>query len=55
MSDPTLERMCPFFIVSDVEQTIAFYANKLGFEIWNQQPESKPFFAILGREGRCSS
>jgi catechol 2,3-dioxygenase-like lactoylglutathione lyase family enzyme len=51
MSEPVLERMCPFFIVSDVEQTIAFYLDKLGFEVWNQQPDNKPFFAILGRDG----
>jgi catechol 2,3-dioxygenase-like lactoylglutathione lyase family enzyme len=51
MSEPMLERMCPFFIVSDVQQTIAFYVDKLGFEVWNRQPDSAPFFAILGRDG----
>lgn len=51
MSGPTLERMCPFFIVSGVDQTIAFYRDKLGFETWHQQPEREPFFAIVGRDG----
>jgi catechol 2,3-dioxygenase-like lactoylglutathione lyase family enzyme len=51
MSGPTLERMCPFFIVSSVDQTIAFYRDKLGFESLHQQPESEPFFAIVGRDG----
>ena len=51
MSGPKLERMCPFFIVSRVDRTIAFYRDKLGFETWHQQPEGDPFFAILGREG----
>jgi catechol 2,3-dioxygenase-like lactoylglutathione lyase family enzyme len=43
--------MCPFFIVSDVGQTIAFYRDKLGFETWHQEPDQEPFFAILGRDG----
>ena len=51
MAKPTLEKMCPFFIVTSVGQTIAFYRDKLGFEIWHQQPEGEPFFAILGRDG----
>ena len=51
MSGPTLERMCPFFIVSGVDQTIAFYRDKLGFETWHQNPERDPFFAIVGRDG----
>ena len=43
--------MCPFFIVGSVERTVAFYRDKLGFEVWNQEPESEPFFAIVGRDG----
>jgi catechol 2,3-dioxygenase-like lactoylglutathione lyase family enzyme len=51
MGRPTLERMCPFFIVSGITQTIAFYREKLGFEIWHQEPDREPFFAIVGRDG----
>ena len=51
MTAKTLEKMCPFFIVSGVDQTIAFYRDKLGFESWHQQPEREPFFAIVGRDG----
>jgi catechol 2,3-dioxygenase-like lactoylglutathione lyase family enzyme len=51
MTRPMLEKLCPFFIVSGVEQTIAFYRDKLGFECWHQQPERDPFFAIVGRDG----
>jgi catechol 2,3-dioxygenase-like lactoylglutathione lyase family enzyme len=51
MSRPTLEKMCPFFIVGDVERTIAFYRDKLGFETRYQEPENEPFFAIVGRDG----
>lgn len=41
----------PFFIVSDVERTIAFYRDTLGFEVTFQQPERNPFSAILLRDG----
>lgn len=51
MARQTLEKMCPFFIVSGVDQTIAFYRDKLGFETWHQEPEREPFFAIVGRDG----
>ena len=51
MAAPVLERMCPFFIVSNVDRTMAFYRDKLGFECWHQQPEAEPFFAMLSRDG----
>jgi catechol 2,3-dioxygenase-like lactoylglutathione lyase family enzyme len=51
MTRPVLERMCPFFIVSDVARSIAFYQNMLGFETWYQEPDDEPFFAIVGRDG----
>jgi catechol 2,3-dioxygenase-like lactoylglutathione lyase family enzyme len=41
----------PSFIVSNVEQTIAFYRDKLGFETRFQEPDRNPFFAIIGRDG----
>lgn len=50
MAAPMLEKMCPSFIVSNVDQTIAFYRDKLGFECWYQEPEREPFFAIVGRD-----
>lgn len=51
MAGPILEKMCPFFIVSSVTQTIVFYRDKLGFELWHLEPEQEPFFAIVGRDG----
>jgi catechol 2,3-dioxygenase-like lactoylglutathione lyase family enzyme len=51
MTRATLENMCPFFIVSEVDQTIAFYCGKLGFETWYKEPDREPFFAIVGRDG----
>ncbi|HUO16959.1 MAG TPA: VOC family protein [Verrucomicrobiae bacterium] len=46
-----IEHISPFFIVSNVDQTIAFYRDKLGFETRFQQPNRNPFFAIIGRGG----
>jgi catechol 2,3-dioxygenase-like lactoylglutathione lyase family enzyme len=51
MTRPTTSAISPFFIVSNVDQTIAFYRDKLGFETRFQQPERNPFFAIVGRDG----
>jgi catechol 2,3-dioxygenase-like lactoylglutathione lyase family enzyme len=51
MARPTTQGISPFFIVSNVEQTITFYRDKLGFETRFQQPDRDPFFAILGRDG----
>ncbi len=51
MTRPTTEAISPFFIVSNVDRTIAFYRDKLGFERTFQQPERDPFFAILRRDG----
>ena len=45
------QAISPCFIVTDVEQTIAFYRDKLGFESRFEQPERDPFFAIIGRDG----
>jgi len=51
MTRPATTAISPFFIVSDVERTIAFYRDKLGFETRFQEPERNPFFAIIGRDG----
>jgi catechol 2,3-dioxygenase-like lactoylglutathione lyase family enzyme len=51
MTRPTTSAISPSFIVSNVDQTIAFYRDKLGFETTFQQPERNPFFAIIGRDG----
>ena len=45
------EAISPSFIVSDVDQTIAFYRDKLGFETRLREPEVGAFFAIIGRDG----
>jgi catechol 2,3-dioxygenase-like lactoylglutathione lyase family enzyme len=56
MTRATTQAISPFFIVGNVDETIAFYRDKLGFETRFQQPDGNPiarrhFFAILGRDG----
>jgi catechol 2,3-dioxygenase-like lactoylglutathione lyase family enzyme len=46
-----LESVCPFFIVKDIERSIAFYVEKLGFEVSFKGPEDDPYFAIVERDG----
>ncbi len=51
MSRPATAAISPFFIVSDAGRTIAFYRDKLGFEVTFQEPDQNPFFAIVRRDG----
>jgi catechol 2,3-dioxygenase-like lactoylglutathione lyase family enzyme len=51
MTRPKVQGISPFFIVSNVDQTVAFYRDKLGFETRFQEPDRSPFFAIIGRDG----
>jgi catechol 2,3-dioxygenase-like lactoylglutathione lyase family enzyme len=51
MTQPKIESMCPFFIVSSVEKSIAFYQEKVGFDTRFKEPQEQPFFAIVGRDG----
>jgi catechol 2,3-dioxygenase-like lactoylglutathione lyase family enzyme len=46
-----LDAISPFFIVRDVLRSIAFYRDKLGFEVVFLNSTSDPFFAILKRGG----
>jgi catechol 2,3-dioxygenase-like lactoylglutathione lyase family enzyme len=51
MTRPTTQAISPCFIVSDIDQTIIFYRDKLGFEMRLREPDRNPFFAIIGRDG----
>src|SRR6185312_3152232 len=44
-----LAAISPSFIVADVDRTIAFYRDKLAFEVRYREKDS-PWFAILGRD-----
>src|SRR5437763_1974336 len=50
MARPQTTAISPFFIVTNVEQTIAFYRDKLGFDVRFRDAES-PWTAIVGRDG----
>lgn len=41
----------PFFVVEDVGRSIAFYRDRLGFEVTYQQDDNDLFFAIVVRDG----
>ena len=51
MTRPILHAISPCFIVSYVDETIAFYRDKLGFETRFREPGDGAFFAIIGRDG----
>ena len=51
MTRPAIHAISPCFIVSNVDQSIAFYRDKLGFETRFRAPDEDAFFAIVGRDG----
>jgi catechol 2,3-dioxygenase-like lactoylglutathione lyase family enzyme len=51
MARAEVQAISPFFIVSDVALSVAFYRDELGFEVRFLAPEEGPFFAIVGRGG----
>jgi hypothetical protein len=55
MTRPTTQAISPFFIVSNVDQTIAFYRDKLGFETRFQDRIETLFSPSSAATGRRSS
>lgn len=51
MKRPDISGISPFFIVRDVPASLAFYRDKLDFEVTFQEPARDPFFAIVCRDG----
>jgi catechol 2,3-dioxygenase-like lactoylglutathione lyase family enzyme len=45
-----LTHIAPFFIVADLETSLKFYTEKLGFEILHIGEGDQPFFAMVGRD-----
>jgi catechol 2,3-dioxygenase-like lactoylglutathione lyase family enzyme len=43
--------IAPFFIVRDVMKSIAFYTDRLGFEVTFLGPDDGAYFAMLQRDG----
>lgn len=46
-----LDFAAPFFIVRDVMASIAFYRDRLGFEVAFLGPDGDAYFAMLKRDG----
>jgi len=51
MTRPAINCIAPCFIVRNAAAAVAFYRDKLGFEVTFQEPEQDPFFAIVCRGG----
>ena len=45
-----LTYVAPFFIVKSLKASVAFYTDKLGFEVRFISPDDDPFFAIVARD-----
>ncbi|KAA6464513.1 hypothetical protein DYQ86_00630 [Acidobacteria bacterium AB60] len=43
--------IAPCFVVNNVSETIGFYRDWLGFEVYFEDPAGDPFFAIVQRDG----
>jgi len=50
MTRPILNGIAPFFIVRNAVAAVAFYRDRLGFDVIYQGPENDPFFAIVCRD-----
>ena len=46
-----LVSICPFFIVKDLQASVAFYCERLGFQVDFQEPEGDVYYAGVRREG----
>lgn len=51
MNKPAISGIAPLFIVNDVPTTLAFYRDRLGFEITFQGPEPADIFFGIVRRG----
>ena len=51
MNRSAISHISPCFIVRDVSASVAFYCDRLGFEIAHLAPEDGPFFGIVVRDG----
>jgi catechol 2,3-dioxygenase-like lactoylglutathione lyase family enzyme len=45
-----LNYIFPFFIVENLQPSVAFYVDKLGFEVRHIGPADGPYWAIVGRD-----
>ena len=50
MTQPVIRGIAPFFIVANLDTALAFYRDKLGFEVTFRGPDDDPFFGIVERD-----
>ena len=50
MSRAVISGIAPFFIVEDTEAALAFYRDRLGFDVAFQEPAVDSFFGIVRRD-----
>ena len=46
-----LGHVAPFFIVRDIMPAIAFYRDRLGFDVMFLGPDDDPYYALVKRDG----
>ena len=51
MTEPDISGIAPFFIVKNVPAAVAFYRDRLGFEITFQGPSDDDIFFGIVRRG----
>jgi hypothetical protein len=51
MTRPRIGSIAPFFIVESIPAAIAFYRDRLDFEVTFLESPDDPFFAIVQRDG----
>lgn len=51
MNLKSLVSISPFFIVRDLPTSIAYYVERLGFQVEFQGPEGDPYYAGVTRDG----
>ncbi|HEX5435695.1 MAG TPA: VOC family protein [Gemmatimonadaceae bacterium] len=52
-AQPRLGYVAPFFIVRDIMSSLAFYTERLGFEVMFLGPDNDPYWAMVKRDGVC--
>ncbi len=50
-ADRNLESIRPFFIVKDLQVSISYYIERLGFQLDFQGPDDDPYYAGVSRDG----
>ena len=50
-ADRNLTSISPFFIVKDLQVSIAYYLDRLGFQLDVQGPDDDPYYARVSRDG----